>query len=169
MVQIWGNMISMWLWKSELWNGPLVELAANPRLQGTKKAWFKQLLVLHRLGILLWKKNVGLVWSSRHQICSPNKWHGCYIPCCKSVVAMYKSTAWSNIQLLMLNNLRCCRRLMMWFLWYQLPNKLHSCYCECGRCQVSINTAFMFFFLCFESQIQVLFKVRDVCKNRAVF
>jgi hypothetical protein len=50
---------------------PLVELAANPGLQGTMKAWsvLKQLLMLHRLGILLWKKNVGLIWSSRHQIC----------------------------------------------------------------------------------------------------
>ncbi len=48
---------------------PLVELAA--RLQGTMKAWsvFKQLLMLHKLGILLWKKNVDLIWSSRHQIC----------------------------------------------------------------------------------------------------
>ncbi len=134
MVQNWENMISMWLCKSELWNGlfvafsslwklgiaaaatsnckqeavqslfmsswrssrlcgeakskqeeglqyapkllglaimPLVELAANPGLQGTMKAWsvLKQLLMLHRLGILLWKKNVGLIWSSRHQIC----------------------------------------------------------------------------------------------------
>jgi hypothetical protein len=149
---------------------PLVELAANPRLQGKMKAWtvFKQLLMLHRLGILLWKKNVGLIWSSRHQICYSNKFlvANLWLECTKAQHDLIFK------QLLMLNNLRCCRRLMMQFLWYQLwflPNKLHSCYGECGWCQVSINTAFMFFFLCFESQIQVLFKVRDICKNRAVF
>ncbi len=79
---------------------PLVELAANSRLQGTMKAWsvFKQLLMPHRLGILLWKKNVGLIWSSRNQICYSKQmaWllHSLLQICRRNV----QKQAWANIQ-----------------------------------------------------------------------